>query len=81
MVRYMITPVLTMLLLGPVDIARDLWHFWDFRNNLPVKYRWRPNKVRLTERGAPGTVPYGKSNDGYCITFIKKLDKAWRQQL
>ena len=33
-------------------------------------------KVLLSERVAPGTVPYGKSGPGYCITFIKSLDMA-----
>ena len=29
----------------------------------------------FSERGAPGTVLHVKSVRGYCITFIKKLDK------
>ena len=28
--------------------------------------------------GPPGTVPYGKSGPGYCITFMKKLDEGLR---
>ena len=33
-------------------------------------------KQVLYERGAPGTVPSGKSVPGYCITFIKRLQEG-----
>ena len=33
-------------------------------------------KKVLSERGAPGIVPYVKSVPGYCITFIKRLDEG-----
>ena len=32
-------------------------------------------KVLPFDRGAPGTVPYGKSGLGYCIMFLKKLNE------
>ena len=35
-----------------------------------------PKKVLPPERGAPGTVPYGKFGPGICITFLKRLDKG-----
>ena len=47
---------------------------WGFSQHLPAKYSLRPNKVLPSERGSPGTEPYGKSGPGYCITFIKRLD-------
>ena len=31
-------------------------------------------KVLPSERGAPRTLPYGKSGPGYFVTFIKRLD-------
>ena len=36
------------------------------------------NEVLPSERGASGTVPYGKSGPGYCITFIQRLDEHLR---
>ena len=38
----------------------------------------KPKKVLPFERGTPGTVLYGKSGPGYCITFIKILDGGLR---
>ena len=37
-----------------------------------------PLATPMSERWAPGPVPYGKSGPGYCITFIKKLDENLR---
>ena len=34
------------------------------------------NKVLSSNRGAPGTVPFGKSGPGYCIIFKKKFDEG-----
>ena len=51
---------------------------WGFSQHLPAKYRRRPKKVLTSERGAPGTVPHGKSSQIYCITFIKRLDEGLR---
>ena len=59
-------------------IARDLWwHFGDFRNIFLPNIMKTKKKVLLSERGIPGSVPYGKSGPGYCITLIERLDEAW----
>ena len=56
---------------GPVAL-------WDFRNIfLPNTGKDQKNVLR-SERGAPGTVPYVKSDPGYCITFIQRLDENLR---
>ena len=69
-----------MLLSGPgLDYAGPLL-CWEFSQQLPAKHRQRPKKVLPTERGAPGTVPCGKSGPGYCITFIQRLDEGLRLQ-
>ena len=41
----------------------------------------KTKKKVLSERGAPGTVPYVKYVPGYCITFVKRLDEGLSQQL
>ena len=52
-----------MLLPGPdLDCAAP-WFFGDFRN-ISCRGKNR-NEVLPSERGAPGTVPYGKSGPGY----------------
>ena len=38
-------------------------------------------KVLPSERGALGTVSYGKFGPGYCVTFIKRLNEGLRLQL
>ena len=76
MVQWMVTLILTMLLIGPVCIAQDPWHFEDFCNIFLPNVGERPNKVLPSELGASGTVPYGKSGPGYSITSIKRLDSA-----
>ena len=44
-----------------------------FLLHLPVKCRGRAKKNFLpSEHGAPGTVPYGESGPGYCITLMKR---------
>ena len=40
-----------------------------------------PKKVLPSERGALGTVPYGKSGPGYCVTLIKRLHEGLSKQL
>ena len=62
-----------MLLIEPVCIAQDPWHFGDFRNIFLPSIGEKPNKVLPSELVAPGTMPYGKSGPGYCITFKKSL--------
>ena len=37
-----------------------------------------PLATLVFERWAPGTVPYGKSGPGYCITFIERWDEDQR---
>ena len=72
----MVAPILlTMLLPRPDSHCPGPWHFVDFHIFLPTTdYQRRPKKVLLSECKAPGTVPYGKSDLGHCITFIKRLD-------
>ena len=53
-------------------IARRPWHFRDFLN-IFLPNAGEAKKVVPSERGAPGTVPYGKSGPGNCITFMKKV--------
>ena len=53
----------------------------NFSQRLPAKHTWRPKKVLPSESGAPGTKPYGKSDPGYYISFIKKLHEGLRKQL
>ena len=62
-----------MLLPGPDLHCAGPWHVEDFRR-LSVDQ----NKVLPFERKAFGTMPYGKSRPGYCITFLKRLDKSPR---
>ena len=38
-------------------------------------------EVLPSEYGSLGTLPYGKSGHGYCITFIKRLDDGVKWQL
>ena len=63
-----------MLFPGLNYIARGLWYFLP---NIDEDQK----KVLPFERGAPGTMPYGKSGPSYCITIIKRLDEDLRQQL
>ena len=53
---------------GPLTIR-------DFSNIL------RPKKVLPSECRALGTMPYGESGTGYCITFMKGLDEGLMLQL
>ena len=73
MVQSMVPPITLAnhVIAGPLAL-------WGFLQQLPAKYRLRPKKVLPSERGATGTLPYGKSGLGYCITFIKKLDEDLR---
>ena len=61
-------------------IARDPWPFEDFCNIFLPNIGEDQKKILTSERGAPGTVPHGKSSPGYCITFIKRLDEGLRLQ-
>ena len=63
--------ILTMLLPVPNLHCTGPLALWGISQHLPAKYRRRPTKVLPSERGAPGTVPHGKSGPGYRITFIK----------
>ena len=68
-----------MLLPGRIYIARDHWHFGDFRNIFLPNIGEDQKKVSPAEHGDPssGIVPYyGKSGPGYCITFMKRLDEG-----
>ena len=55
---------------------QGLWHVGDFRNIFLPNIGENQKKVFPSERGTPGTVTYGKSGPGYCITFIKILDEG-----
>ena len=55
---------------------QDSWHFEDFLLHLSAKY----SSVTIWAR-APGTMPYGKSGPGNCITCIKRLNEGLRLQL
>ena len=70
-----------MLLPGRIYIARGPLALRGFLQHLLAKYKRRPKKVLLSERGGPGTVPYDKYGAGYCITSIKRLDEGLRKQL
>ena len=48
---------------------------WDFRNIFHPNTGKDQKNVLRSERGAPLTVPYAKSDAGYCITFIQRLDE------
>ena len=61
-----------MLLPGPDLHSLALW---DFRN-IFLPNAGEDQKNVLSERGAPGTVPYVKPVPGYCITFVKRLDEG-----
>ena len=71
-----------MLLTGPsrIYIAQSPWQFGDFHKIFWPNIGEGQKKVVPFEHGALGTVPYGKSAPGYCITFIKKLDKDLSRQ-
>ena len=57
--------LLTMLLPDRIYIARGPWCFEDFRNIFLPNISEDQKKVLPSERGAPGTVPFGKSVPGY----------------
>ena len=48
------------------------WYFGDFRNIFLPNIRKDQINVLPSERGAPGTTPYGKFDFGLCTMFIKK---------
>ena len=58
-------------------IAWSPGHFEDFCNIFPPNVG-KDQKIYPSDRRAPGTVPYGKSGPGYCITFINRLDEGLR---
>ena len=70
-----------MLFPGRIYIARGLWHVGDFLNIFRPNISEDQKKILLSEREAPGTMPYGKYGAGFCITFIKSLDESLRLQL
>ena len=49
---------------------------WRFYQNLLAKFSEGQKKVLTFELGVPGTVPYGISAPGYCITFLTRLDEG-----
>ena len=60
---------------GPdLHCARHL-RLWKFLQHLPAKYKGRPKKSYYLRAGS-GTVPYGKSGDGYFLKSIKSLDEV-----
>ena len=72
-----------MLLLGP-----DLHYvgplvLWGFSQHFSAKYTVGEDQINVlsSERKALGTVPYGKSDPGYCIMFKKRLDEGLTLQL
>ena len=71
-----------MLLLGPVlhCAGRGPWNFGGFRNIFLPKIGENQKSLNFWARG-PFTVSHGKSDPGYCITFIKRLDENLRKQL
>ena len=56
----------------------ESWQFGDFYDIFLPNIGKGQNKVLPFEHGALGIPPYGKSGPGFCITFIKKLDKGLR---
>ena len=71
---YMITPTNHVIAPGP------LLHFENFHNIfLPII--GEDQKSLTIWAQAPGTEPCRKFGPGYCITFIKRLDKGLRKQL
>ena len=56
---------------GRIYIELGPWHFKIF-----AVFSYQIQVKTLSERRAPGTVPYVKSVPGYCITCIRRLDKA-----
>ena len=53
---------------GRIYIARCPWYFADFRNIFQPNIGEDQKSLTIWGRG-PGTVPYGKSGPGYCITY------------
>ena len=54
---------------------------WEFSQHHPPNTGEDQKELLPSECGAPGTVPYGKSSSGYCITYIKRFDKSLRYHL
>ena len=66
-----------MLLRGPDYIARGLGTSGIFATTF-CQILVTSKKVLPSERGTPGTVPYGELEPGYCITFLKRIDEGLR---
>ena len=66
------------LLPGPNLHCASPWQFGDFCDIFLPNIAKGQKKVSPSEHGALGTLHYGKSCPGYCITFIKKLDEGLR---
>ena len=62
-----------MLLLGPDLHCAVPWQLGDFYDIFLPSIGKGQIKVLPSEHGAPGTLLYGKSGPGFCITFIKKV--------
>ena len=67
----MIKPTNHIIARAEFTLRGDFWHFGEFRNT------FLPNiaKDQIKSRD-PGTVPFGKSSPGYCVTLIKGLMRA-----
>ena len=72
--------LLAMLLLGPNLHVLGPWHFGDFCNIfLPNIGEDQKTSHHLSAGPLAGIVPcYDKSDPGYCITLIKRLDEGLR---
>ena len=66
-----------MLFPGRVYNALGPWHLGDFCNIFLPNISEDQKSTTIWALG-PGTVPYGKDDTGYCITFIKSLDEGLR---
>ena len=60
-----------------IGIVRGLWYFGGFRNIFLPNIGEDQKSLAIWARG-PGTVSYGKTVPGYCITFIKRLEDGLR---
>ena len=61
-----------MLFPGRIFIARGPWHFGDYRNIFLPNIGEDQKKVLPSERGAPGTVPRGKSAPCLSLHYVHK---------
>ena len=74
----MLLPRSDLQCMGP--LVRGPWHV-GFSQHLPANRGEDQKNVVRSEREAPGTVLYFKSDSDYSITFIKRLDEGLSLQL